>query len=191
MEESGKNGVGDAFVASVTNRKRLGWWLLLGSVSLVALAAIGLAAWQIKQYQQRKVEHSPAHQAKVYEAITEQANQYGDLWKYDDESRTLEDYLATNPDSKYYDKTVLELANTYLNGKHYDVAVSRYRSLENNQDYQLDAWRGLAAAYLSKGDKVRARQYRQKVVDVMKTKTDPESVFRLTTDEAQLDALNQ
>jgi tetratricopeptide (TPR) repeat protein len=175
-------------VVSVNSRHHLGRrrLIVLMMVVLLILAAGAIVWWRMSQ---------PKDEPVTYEQVTSEARRESDLWKYDEAAATLEGYLASVPEekrtSKEYYEAVLSLAKAYFNNKQYDQAIGRYEQLLENDEYKLDAQRGLGKAYAAKGDKARARQYLEAVVATMKTRTDPESQFRITMDEAELNAVLQ
>lgn len=163
--------------------------LITMAVVVVLLVGGGLVLWQAQENVRYNSPETQQERDQKHERTMGRARKLSSLWRYDQEVRVLEEYLAAEPEAQYRIPATLELAEAYVKSEQYGLAISRYQTLEDNPDYQLEAWRGLGHAYLGKVDKAEAREYFQQVVDVMKTRTDPESIFRLTSDEAQLNAL--
>lgn len=176
-------------VTLITKRRFDKRLLLAGVAGLVVLAAGGLTVWQALENRRNNSPEAQQERARAFEEVTDQARQQNDLWRYDEEVSTLEEYLATKPEDKHYKPAAMSLAKAYVNNKQYDKAIGLYKELEKDPKYQLDAWRGLGAAYVGKEDRAQARKYYQQVVAAMRTKTDPESIFQLTTDEAMLNSV--
>jgi tetratricopeptide (TPR) repeat protein len=166
--------------------RRTKGWLIIVFVLLAATAGGGAWWWM-----NRSEEAPPI----TYDQASTEALHQSALRQYDDVITTLEEYLANVPedkrDGKEYSDSVLSLGKAYYQDKQYDMAIARYETLLGKEDYKLDAQRGLGKAYAAKGDKARALQYLEAVVATMKTRTDPESQFRITMDEAELEAVKQ
>jgi tetratricopeptide (TPR) repeat protein len=160
--------------------------VIIGALVVALLAGGGVWWW---------LNRPDATPPVTYDQASTEARHQSTLRQYDEAITTLEEYLANVPEdkrnSKEYYESVLALGKAYYNDKQYDLAIARYEPLLENQDYRLDAQRGLGKAYAAKGDKAKARQYLEAVVATMKTRTDPESQFRITMDEAELNAVMQ
>lgn len=183
------NPEGDS--VELIKKRRLGrkGWLVVGIVVLV-LAVGGLAVWQFDKWRNNR-PLSETQQAEKYDDVALQARQQADLRNYGEQVTTLEGYLQTDPPETQADPAKFELAQAYVNNGQYDRAIELYKELEKKDVYRLDARRGLGRAYLANGERGEARAYFQKVLDEMKTKTDPESKFQITEDEANLNALEE
>jgi tetratricopeptide (TPR) repeat protein len=183
------NGVVGTVIAP---RRRRPWrkYAIMAGVVLL-LVAVGVLIWMLAS---REKEQTRKAAVDKQEAVVTEARQYQDLRQYDKAAASLEEQRkALDPvkNRKEYAETTLTLAKSLVGDKRYDEAIQLYQELETDKEYELDAKRGIGQAYLAKGDKEQARKYFAAVVAIARTKQDPETQFRLTMDEAQLNALAQ
>jgi len=176
----------------ISRRKPMSWHKAALIIAGIGLAvAGGLLYWALDRH---AAEQARQTAIKKQEQVTTQAQQAVDLQQFDKASQTLaEQRAALDPvkDRKAYADVTLSLAKSQVGEKKYDDAIKLYEELVADKEYELDAKRGLGQAYLAKGDKEQARKYFQEVVAIVRTKQDPESQFRLTMDESQLNAVSQ
>lgn len=175
----------DGGSVELIHERRIGRRGLILIAAIVLVLAGAAVTWYILPARNNK-PLTDAQRAKQYEDVTTQARQQADLREYGDQVNTLENYLNSKPPEAQAETVKLELAKAYAKNGQYEQAITLYRELEKKDAYRLDARRGLGNTHLVMGERGEARRYFQMVVDEMKTKTDPESKFQLTEDEANL-----
>lgn len=165
--------------AQPSHHKKRGYVLLV----LVVLVCLAVAGWLM--YHNRHDDSDTGKKVTAAEKHTEVMKQVATADNAGDfaaEAKQLQAYIDSNPPSEYAESEIIRLATAYQNTKDYDNAIKWYQvALDKYPDAKLAATRGIAYAYMAKGDKQKAIEYFEKTIEI--EKSDPSTVYLVQNEE--------
>jgi Tfp pilus assembly protein PilF len=173
----GKGKVTTTVVAPTPKRKlsKIQKLILLGVV-LVLLVVAGVLVWRSTHGpKQAASTKKPAQtQQQKYQSLQDQTAQLERDQKYSDQARAIEAYLRSNPPQQEKAEQTYKLAASYINAKEYQNAIDLLKTLPDmDKSYTVDAYHGMALAYMRLGDNKTAVEMYKKAIAALKADNDP------------------
>ncbi len=132
-------------------------------IFLAVVAVVGLVIWQYLEAGSKPVNTKSTEQVRQLQASAAELKNKGD---YRGEAEKIEDYLDSNPPDEFAKVEIIRLGSSYMNTGDYDKAIGLYQTaLKKYPDAEMAATRGIAFAYMKRGEKNNSKDDYAKAIE--------------------------